>query len=523
MTRFNLAKLSQAMAFSAVASLAFVPFISAQAASYSDDIDKQIETISTPNKVETSIGTLEFFDGAPTQATAEKVYDYLDTARAAEVFMKGMPAASVQALMNGPTAIGADAPNKVVLFDDLMDAKSVFLTANSSTMYVMPVLDLKDWGPTVVEVPPGMLGAFNDAWFRYLGDVGPFGMDQAKGGKYLVLPPDYEGKVPEGYFVIESSSYRVWVFMRGSIKKGVEAAEKNIRDNLRVYPLAKKDKPKPTEFISGSGKAFNTVHPNDATFYEHLNEVIQYEPIGLIDEETRGLLASIGIEKGKPFKPDARMQRILKDGVALGNAASRSIVWYPRTEGSVDNMAGVKVYPDSDSKWIMAWVGRDVFFRSNEMAGLNSDARVMFHYPYTAVTPAMAKAGQMPGKGSDYAIAYVDKAGVPFDGSQTYKMTVPANVPVADFWAITVYDSQTRSMLQTDQDFPTVGSQTEGLKAEQDGSYSIYFAPKAPQGYENNWVQTVPGKSWFVIHRMYGPEKAWIEKTWRISDVELVK
>lgn len=518
----RLSKISRAMVI-AVALPGLLTFSNANASYETIPLEQQVASISTPDTVDTSIGTLKFFDGAPTPETASKVYDYLDTARAAEVFMKGIPAASVQALMDGPRAIGVDEPNKVLLYDNLMDSKSLFLTANTSTMYAMPSLNLKEWGPTVVEVPPGMLGAFNDAWFRYLGDVGPFGQDKGQGGKYLVLPPAYEGEVPSDYHVIESPSYRVWIFMRANIKNGLEVAEKNIRDNLKIYKLSEREKPTPTQFISGSGKEFNTVHPNDITFYDHLNEVVQYEPLSLIDDETRGLLASIGIEKGKEFNPDERMKRILKEGVALGNAAARSIVWYPRIEGSVDNMKGIKVYPDSDSNWIMAWVGRDVFFKSSETGGINSDARVMFHYPYTAVTPAMAKAGRMPGKGSDYAITYLDNRDQPFDGAKTYQITIPANVPVADFWALTVYDSQTRSMLKTSQPFPTVGSQSEGLRANRDGSYTVYFGPEAPQGFENNWIETIPGKSWFVAHRMYGPEKAWIEKTWRIGDVELTK
>ncbi|EGU30520.1 hypothetical protein VII00023_10939 [Vibrio ichthyoenteri ATCC 700023] len=519
----RLSKISRAMVC-AVALPGLLAVTLAHATSQPLSLEQQITSISTPNQIETSIGTLQFLDGAPTAETASKVYDYLDTARAAEVFMKGMPAASVQALMDGPKAIGVDSPNKVLLFDNLMDSNSLFLTANTSTMYAMSTLDLKEWGPTVVEVPQGMLGAFNDAWFHYLGDIGPFGMDKGQGGKYLLLPPGYEGDVASGYHVIESNSYRVWVFMRANIKNGLEITEGNIRENLEIYPLSDRENPAETEFVSGSGKAFNTIHPNDVTFYEHLNKVVQYEPLSLIDDETRGLLASIGIEKGKEFNPDKRMQRILKDGVALGNAASRSIVWYPRTEGSIDNMSGVELYPDdANSNWIMAWVNRDVFFKPSDSGGINSDARVMFHYPYTAVTPAMAKAGQMPGKGSDYAIAYLDSSDQLFDGAKTYQMTVPANVPVADFWALTVYDSQTRSLLQTTQPFPSVGSQTEGLRANQDGSYTIYFAPKAPAGYEKNWVETIPGKSWFVAHRMYGPQKEWIEKTWRIGNVELVK
>jgi hypothetical protein len=272
------------------------------------------------------------------------------------------------------------------------------------------------------------------------------------------------------------------------------------------------------KWVSGSGKAFNTIHPNNSEFYHHLNEIIQYEPLEMLDAETRGLFASLGIEKGKRFAPDKRMQKILADGVALGNAASRAVVWYPRYDM---NMNGVRVYPDTGSNWIMAYTARNVFFSGEDGQTMNTDARVMFHYPYTAVTPAMA--APRLGKGSDYAITYLDTKNQPFDGGKTYKLNIPADPPAGNFWAVTVYDTQTRSMLQTDQDAPTVGGDTKGLKKNDDGSFTVYFGPKAPKGYENNWIETISNKSWFVILRMYSPLKPWIEQTWRPGEVEMVK
>ncbi|MCM8530152.1 MAG: DUF1254 domain-containing protein [Lentisphaeraceae bacterium] len=478
-----------------------------------------LDSIQTSNEVETSIGTLKFIDGAPYPETAQKAYDYLDTSRAVDVFLKGMPAASVQGMMKGPASLGAKNSNQMVIFENLMSSKSLYLTGNTSTLYITSALDLKKDGPTVVDVPPGMLGVFNDAWFRYIGDIGPFGADKAKGGKYLLLPPGYKGDIPSGYFIVRSRSYKVFFFMRGSIAKGVDAAVTNAK-KTKVYSLAKKANPPKMEFFNATEKWFNTIHANDITFYDHLNEIIQYEPLSLIDVETRGLLASIGIQKGRKFAPDERMKRILKDGVAIANATARSIVWYPRTEGSVDNMKGIKLYPDSDSAWIMAWVDKNVFFNGKDKHTLNSDARVMFHYPYTIVTPAMAVT--IPGKGSDYGIAYVDSNKQPFDGSKVYKLHIPANVPAKDFWAVTLYDPQTRSQLQTNQSYPTVGSQSKGFKQNEDGSYDLYFAPEAPKGFEGNWLETIPGKSWFIAFRMYGPLKPWIEKKWRPSEVELV-
>jgi len=477
--------------------------------------------ITTPDNVSSSIGELKFIDGAPLPETAELVYENLDRMRGVDVFLKCMPAASVRQLMLGPEALGGNAYNEVMLTENLMDSKPLFLTANTSTLYVAPSLNLKETGPIVMEVPPGMLGAFNDAWFRYAGDIGPFGPDKGKGGNYLIIPPGYDGTVPDGYFNIESKTYRMWVFMRGSIAEGLEVAVKNIKDNLKIYPLSEKNNPHPMEFFNGSGKSFNTIHDNDFNFYKHVNDVIQEEPIDMIDAETRGLLASIGIEKGTTFEPDERMKRILTDAVAIGNATARSIVWYPRVSGSVDNMKGIEVFPGKNSAWLMAWVDKNVFFNGKDEHTMNSDARVMFHYPYTAVTPAMAVT--IPGKGSDYGLAFVDENKLPLDGSKNYKIHIPANPPAKDFWALTVYDTQTRSQLQTDQVFPTVGSQTEGMVQNDDGSYDIYFGPEAPKGYENNWLQTISGKSWFVGLRLYGPLQPWIDKTWVPSEILEIK
>jgi len=476
------------------------------------EVSKEVlDSISTPNKVKTSIGTLKFLDGAPLPETAEKVYDYLDTARAMDAFLKGQPACSVVALIKGAHSLGAVEANEVLIADKLLNSKSLFLTANTSTLYVVPDLDLKRDGPTVVEVPDGLLGAADDSYFRYINDL-------MKAGKYLYLPPGYEGEVPEGYTVLNPKTYRVWIFLRASIADGVDKAAEFVKSSLKVYPLSKADNPPPMKFVSASDKSFNTIHPNNIEFYYHLDEIIQYEPMGWLDPETRGLFASIGIQKGKKFEPDARMKKLLADGVALGNAASRSIVWFPRY---TKNMKEIRIYPDTNSSWIMGFLNHNVFFNGKDGETMNTDARVMFYYPYTAVTPAMATPRE--GTGSDYAIAYVDSDKHPFDGGKTYILNIPADPPVNNFWAVTIYDTQTRSMLQTSQLFPTVGSQTEGIKQNEDGSTDIYFAPKAPEGYANNWLETLPGKSWFAILRMYGPLKPWLEKTWRPGEIEMVK
>ena len=466
--------------------------------------------ILTPDKVETSIGELNFTDGVPSRETVDKVYDFMDTSRAADAFLKGMPAASLAALIEGAHSLGAVKHNQVMIFDGLMNAKSLFLTGNSATVYVVPDLDLKRDGPTVVDAPEGLLGAANDANFRFIENI--------TGGKYLFLPPGYKGEVPEGYKVYRPETYRVWVFLRKTPKSkasdDVTVAVKEVKDHLKIYKLADAAKPPAMEWFTGSDKDFNTIHYNNAEFYDHVNEVIQYEAPGLLTPEVRGLFASLGIEKGTPFEPDNRMKGILKDGVAIGNAQARAIVWHPRTD---KNLGGVQIYPDTDSAWIMAYPGRNVFFNGDDGGTMNTDARVSFHYPYTAVTPAMATPRE--GTGSDYGVAFLDGDKKPFDGGETYKITLPKDAPIANFWAVSIYDTQTRSLLQTDQRYAGVDSLQDSLRYNKDGSIDIYYGPKPPQGFEKNWVQTVPGKSWFTILRVYSPLKAWIDQTWRPSEI----
>ena len=471
-----------------------------------------LKSISTPDKVDTPIGKLEFFDGVPTDATVGTVYDNLDRMRGVEVFLDNIGALSVYSVISGNAAIGLSQPNQIAVAEKLLDSQSLYLTGNTDTMYSIGHLDLQAYGPTVVEVPPGMLGMLDDAWMRYVGDFGVAGPDRGKGGKYLVLPPGYTGAVPEGYFVLKAPTYINWFFMRGSIADGLAPALKNVKDHLKVYPLKSANNPPATEFVNITGKSYNTVAPSDFSYFEALDKIIQREPIDALGSESRGSLAAIGIVKGKPFNPDARMKRLLTQAAAIGDATARAALYSPREKGYF-------IYPDSDSSWVMGFANKNVFFETD--GARNLDARTSFYFGYTGVTPAMAVTH--PGAGSDYAIAFKDAEKKAFDGSKTYKLHLPPNVPVNNFWAVTMYDTQTRSMLQTSQPFPSVGSQSKGFQKNADGSYDVYFAPKAPAGKEGNWLQTLPGKSWFTILRMYGPLQPWIDKSWRPSEIELVK
>jgi hypothetical protein len=469
--------------------------------------------ITTPDKVKTSIGTLEFFDGVPIGDTREKVFDYMDRARAAQVFVDMIPAVSMHSLREAQHKMGATQSHQILIWEDLMDSKTRWLTPNNTALYTLGFFDLKKDGPTVMELPPDMLGMLDDMYMRYIGDIGMAGPDKGKGGKYLLLPPGYDGDVPEGYHVYQSKTFTVWNFMRGYIRTSVKDAAANIKNNLKVYPLSQKDNPPKMEFKNMSGvEGYNTIPPNDFSFFESLDEIIQEEPLDFLNPETRGLIAAIGIVKGKVFNPTPRMRGILTDAIAIGNAYARTNTVYPRDPGA-------RIYKDTDSEWVMGYADKDTYFLKE--GARRYDSRLWLHYNAICVTPAMAV--KKPGTGSDYGIAGMDKDHNPLYGSKTYKLTLPPNIPVKDNWSVIIYDTQTRAMLQTDQQFAGINSYGDGPKKNENGAIDIYFAPKAPEGMEKNWIQTIPGKSWFIILRLYGPLEPWLNQTWRPSEIVLVK
>ena len=468
-------------------------------------------SITTPDSVETRIGTLGFFDGFPDDATTRTVYDNLDFMRGVQAFLNAVPGASAEAIRTGWASQGADNNQTLLIMENLMDSKSLFLTPNTESIYSMAWLDTSE-GPLVIETPPNVLGIIDDHWFRYVGDFGNAGPDKGKGGKYLLLSPGYEGEVPEGYFVLRSPTYGNLMFFRGFMDNGsTETAVANSKKYFKVYSLSDAKNPPPMKFINVSGKEFNTIHANDFHFYEEIDAIVQYEPNEALNPETLGLLASIGIEKGKKFAPDARMKKILTEAVAVGNATARALTFRPRIDG---------VYYFPDRKWFTSFPGGSYEFLT-QPGVRNLDARVLFHYYATGITPAMAL--KMVGIGSQYAAATTDSEGKPLDGSKTYKIHLPPNIPARNFWSFVVYDNQTRSMLQTDQQFPSISSLKKGVVINADSSVDVWFGPTAPKGHEANWVQTVPGKGWNSLLRLYGPEQAWFDKTWKPGDFEEVK
>ena len=505
-------------------------------------------SLVTPDKVETRIGTLDFKDGAPSKATLEKVYNNLDYTYAFRAFMDNLRGVSIHALRAGMMSIGMK-NNEVVIFDQLMDAKSLFLTANADTIYVMGFLDLSK-GPVVLETPPKLLGTVQDAWFRWVIDVGAPGPDRGEGGKYLIVGPDYTGPLPEGgFFTARSRTNTILWFGRAFLENHSDPKPvvERIKKFTKVYPyqvggvgtpiaefldgkasLGRITPPPATVFHDGSGMAMNTLPPNDWTFYEMLNEIVQEEPATSLDPELMGPIAAIGIVKGKPFAPDARMKKIMTEALAMANATSRSLFMNPRDPSWF-------YYPGSAWSNLLFQTGyefetpipeitRDGVKPYPPTGYRTMDARTYFFYGITGITPGMAM--RLTGIGSQYLLTMADADKNYFDGSKTYKVTLPKGIPQENFWSLTVYDNMTPSMLDTPQRYPRAGSQSYPSPAAEpsaDGSTTVYFGPNQPNGVaRGNWIQTDPKKGWFTILRLYSPTEPFFTKAWRPSEIELV-
>ena len=466
---------------------------------------------AAPDKIETGFGTLEFeLEAFPNEESVQKIYDEMDLQRATQAYMDFMPTLSVYGIVKSHIRdFGFKTSSDIVVAAGPgWSPRELYLTGNNSTVYACASLDLKIDGPTVVEIPPGMYGTADDARFEYLVDFGFVGPDKGKGGKYLFLPPTYDGKVSDGYFAVQSPSYRIWVMMRGFGEVGTgDQAVNWFRENLKVYPL--EAGPRQGNFSNGTGVGTNSLVPEDGSAFEMLNEIIQYEPKELFSAEQLGRLATLGIRKGKPFAPDERMQGIFDQAAKQGVAMSRAILYASRE-------ADIKYWPERH------WEKMFLYNTTFERDGINDiDARTLWHYQAIVVSPNLVST--TPGAGTAYLTTFRDSKDRFLDGGKKYRLRVPANPPTKRFWAISAYDPITRSLLDVGGNTnKTVGS-NENPEVNPDGTVDVYFGAKAPEGKEKNWVPTNAKKGFFLVFRFYGPTEGYIDKTWILNDLELME
>jgi hypothetical protein len=418
-----------------------------------------------------------------------------------------MPIVSVDAMRQGFLRDAGGKYNDIAYLSRQADWKFQITTPNASSYYVYIPINLKN-GPIVLDIPAavgaGLFGSMNDAWQVPQADVGPTGEDKGKGGKYVLLPPGRKQAVPAGYIPVRFPTYNGYSLLRAIPETTSPADVANALDlvkKTRVYPLAQAGKPPPQRHIDIAGKLFDGVAVFDDTFYDSLARIIDEEPVLRRDFVAMTNLRSLGIEKGKPFKPDAATREVLKKAVLEARAgfiqATRALPNY--WPGSRWTSPGPRVAAETG-------------FTFETSYGLAVDERAQLFF--LGCAPA-----KKPGAATVYLAATKAANGVPLQGGKTYRLRVPPNVPAKQFWAVTVYDFETAAFVR---EAPRVelNSYDQKMQKNADGSVDVYFGPEAPAGKEANWIATASGKPWFTLFRFYGPEKPLFDKTWKLADIE---
>jgi hypothetical protein len=456
-----------------------------------------------PPKILTATGEVELSPSELAERTLHR--------RALEAVIWGMPAVNYDLMYQALVRDANGAFNQVAYWSRLPDWKIQTLTPNPDAIYFTPFINTKDAGPMVLEIPPAdegsITGTVMDVWQCALEDVGPAGVDKGAGGKYLIVPPGHEDKLPEGYIALPSDTYAGYALLRSIPESGGEADVARAvayGKRIRLYPLSQATQPPPTIFLDAVDLVYDSTIPYDLRFFESLNSIVQPEPWLERDKAMIDPLKSIGIEKGTAFDPDPRTKDLLKDAAREAHAwlvaqYEASLSMQPFYEG------GHWARPGSRD----LFEGQATFFAKPDAYPI--DVRgVTFSYAY--FTPKHA------GAGSSYLLTIADQDGRLLDGGTAYRLSVPANVPVKQYWSATVYDRATHAPIRNAR-WPSRSSHTPGLQKNGDGSVEVYFGPKAPSGKESNWIPTSAGGGFEVLFRFYGPEKPLFDKTWRLPDI----
>ncbi len=440
--------------------------------------------------------------------TSEELASRTIYRRAVDAVIWGLPLVGEDSVKQAAFRDGKANYNDIVWWPKGGSWKNQSPTPNVNTRYIYWFINTRQDGPVVVEIPPAVTGAsfygtIEDAWYVPLIDLG----FEGKGGKYLVLPPDYTGDVPDGYVAVRPNTYNTMTLLRSILASPSEADVKagdGLVQQLKIYPLSKAANPPAQRFLDMTDIVYNGLIKYDETFFASLARVLNEEPVQPRDREMMGMLLPLGIEKGKEFKPDAATVGQLKAAAAeawawlIDKAATDVTPWWPNSQWCLPSPP---ITVPTGFKWEMP-----------NYFGV--EARAIALSQYFCPTEKL-------GTGSFYFGTFHDRSGNPLEGQNTYRLDVPPNVPVLEFWSATVYSLKTSSFFLNAERL-TLGSLDKELRKNADGSVNIYFGPKPPSGQESNWLYTKPGEKWFPWFRVYGPEKAILDKSWRLPDIEMI-
>ena len=473
------------------------------------------------------IAELPFVEGRPAPETAQALRDELLFQRACQVYLWALPLINTLGMQRGSEAAFGKGYDVLPVWKGRLDARTRVTTPNSDLLYAMSYVDLAHDGPLVLDAPAGLQGILLDFWQRpipvdggaFWGDVGLFGPDAGKGGKFLMVPPAYDGPVPDGHHVYRSGTNNVFIFLRAFFQDPHDLAPAVAHVELaRVYPLGDEAGAAPMRYPDASGVAVDMLPIRDASAFTALQGLVDGEvPLG--EPDWLGMLAAIGIVRGRPFEPDARTTAILDRAARTAYRMSRAI-------GIEEEVGGrsYRLYPDRN--WFHPFAdgtkanpagALDLTWMRTADGYRDLDARAWFFTDYYSVSPGMFS--YTSGKGANYMVAFTDRDGDPLTGASSYRLRLPADVPAGIFWSLTLYEAESASGLPNGQPFPSLGSRDRPVQNE-DGSTDLYVGPAAPDGREANWLATVPGVGWFTVLRLYGPLEPSFERTWVPGDFE---
>ncbi len=475
------------------------------------------------------LANLPFEQNRPTEATARTLQEELTFQRATQTYLWAMPLLNTMGMRDGFAQSYSPTYNTMAIWEKRLDAKTRITTPNSDLIYGMVFVNLADTGPLVFEAPPKLQGILLDIWQRpiphdggkFFGDLGLPGPDGGKGGKFLLLPPGYKGEVPADHYIYRSSTNNVFIFLRSfyqsldNIQPAVDVLKQSV-----LYPLGKKESAAKMKFEYASGKPHEMLPRKDATAFQQLKYLVETEGDNLADPDWLGMLAGLGIVRGKPFEPDAHTREILSHAAMTAYKTSR-VIGLQEAIGSVDlHIYGDRQWVNPINNMVSRWPESlvDLSFASRTGDGFRAlDARVWFFTDYYSISPGMVS--MTPGKGAFYMIAFSDSDGNPLVGANSYQLKLPPSIPAALFWSVTLYEAENASGLDNGQPFPSLGQLDKPAQAA-DGSTTLYIGPKAPAGKDGNWLATVPGRGFFAILRLYAPTQPALDGSWKPGDIE---
>ncbi|WP_339868484.1 DUF1214 domain-containing protein [uncultured Algoriphagus sp.] len=458
--------------------------------------------------IETSVGDVELIDSYFDTESSNLLYDEMDYQRASQAWVWGMPMVSIMTQKKGlEDKYGLSSEHDIVVLKSLKEKRGI-VTGNLTTPYMFGYVDLKK-SPVVFEYPAGATASgLVDIWQRTVTDIGQTGPEKAQGGTFIIVGPedDVEKYKKPGVYTFQSVSNFLVIALR--IIDPSPAYYEKFKSEFKMGHI---DEPLKTfNYIENKDQEWSGTAPRGIAFWETLSEIINHEPVREIDKPWTAMLLPLGIEKGRPFNPDERQKKLLLKGGAMGELMARNI----------------QVNPRYTSPW---WEGTSWYKSYDFSVPQETDTRLELDerttWFYEAVYSSKGMVNPPVGAGQVYMTSKRDSNGDLLRADKTYRLQVPAEVPVKQFWSVTLYSENTRRPYDnggTELKDATLGSRSEQLKYNEDGSVDIFVGAKAPAGKESNYLKTVGDDGWFVYFRLYAPLEPFFDKTFKLPDWEMI-